>query len=70
MALAGQLRNLGARRGLTLVGSGFVGNAQSQELALLHRPKTHFKHAIVIAILGCVVVVVVVVNFSARIFCC
>ena len=53
MALAGQLRNLGARRGLTLVGSGFVGNALSQELALLHRLKTHVNHAFVIVTRGC-----------------
>ena len=52
MALAGQFRKLGARRGLTLVGSGFVGNALSQELALLHRPKTHVDHAFVIATPG------------------
>jgi hypothetical protein len=49
LALAGQLSNFGARRGLTLVGSGFVGNAQPQELALLLCHKTLLNHALVIA---------------------
>jgi hypothetical protein len=49
LALAGQLSDVGARRGLTLVGSGFVGNAQPQELALLPCHKTHFNRALVIA---------------------